>query len=318
MSQTLSPFDVILSILTGDGSLLYRQTLDTFNSALAQGTYANRMTQAAAYIKFALTYNVDYLNPSVLNVCMYCQHLANIHPATSSLKNYLAGAKTWVLEHMGNISSFLSVEVSLTIKSILKKSSNVTKRAAPLSLNDITQICMYLDSAKNTPPAIKPCVLIGFACFLRASNLVSTTNAGWAGPHTLLVRNLFVAPKGLIVVIPTTKTRTKPYAIKIPYDINHHLCPVRAWVRYKSIIAPAVGGPAFVLEDRSPVTSKLVLAFIKAALATDPARDVSRITMHSLRRGAVQNAQDQGLTHKEIMDLGAWSSTSGLKPYLRA
>lgn len=303
--------------LTGDRTVLYHQTLDTFKTALAPGTYANRMSQAAAYIRFALLYRVNYLNPTVLNVCMYCQYLANNHSAIPSLKNYISGAKTWVLEHMGNISSFMSTEVPMMIKSFSKKPAKPTKRAAPLSKQDIVQICLFLDSARNAPPAIKPCVLIGFGCFLRASNLVSPNQGIWGGPHTLLSRNVFLAPKGLIVVIESTKTRTKPYAINIPYESDQLLCPVRAWIRYKSVINPPPGGPAFILANRTAVTSALVLSFIKAALSNDIGRDLSLITMHSLRRGAVQNAQTQGLSQEQIMELGAWSSKSGLSPYLR-
>lgn len=305
-------------VFVGDESILYHQTIDTFNSALAPGTYANRMTQAASYIRFALLYRIDYLQPSILDVCMYSQYLANNHASISAIKNYVAGAKTWVTEHMGNISSFLSTEVALMIKSFGKKSANVTKRAAPLSQQDIIQVCRFLDVARSSPPAIKACVLIGFACFLRASNLVSPNQGIWGGAHTLLTKDIFLAPNGLIVVIASTKTRNKPYAIKIPYHDSEVICPVRSWIRYKSLVNPPLGGPAFVLSNRTAVTSKLVLSFIKQALSVDPMRDLSLITMHSLRRGAVQNAEQEGLSHKQIMSLGAWSSRSGLKPYLRA
>lgn len=94
-----------------DGSALYKQTMGTFNQALAEGTYANRRRQAESYITFAVKYNVQYLSPSITNVCMYSQYLANSHTAISSIKNYIAGAKTWVSEHDGNVSAFLSSEL---------------------------------------------------------------------------------------------------------------------------------------------------------------------------------------------------------------
>lgn len=309
---------VTVAYLTGDDSLLYRQTIDTFSSSLAPGTYANRSTQAASYIRFALLYNINYLQPSILDVCMYCQYLANNHSSISAVKNYLAGAKTWVSEHMGNPVKFFSPEVSLMMKSIAKKSVSVTKRATPLSKQDITQICTFLDAATNAPPAIKPCVLIGYACFLRGSNLVSPGQGIWGGSHTLLTKDVLLTSNGLIVVISSTKTRVKPYAVKIPYEVTEITCPVRAWVRYKSLVMPPLGGPAFVLSNRTAVNSNLVLSFMKAALSVDPTRDLSKITMHSLRRGAVQNAESEGLSHEQIMDIGGWSSKAGLRPYLRA
>lgn len=48
----------------------------------------------------------------------------------------------------------------------------------------------------------------------------------------------------------------------------------------------------------------------------DPTIDVSRVSMHSLRRGAAQSAASSGLSNEEIMSAGCWASKSGLKPYL--
>lgn len=249
---------------------------------------------------------------------MYCQYLANNHVAISSVKNYLSGARTWVHEHLGNTAAFMSTELALMIKSVSKKSQHVTKRAQPLSYDDIRYVSMYLDSARNAPPAIKPCILIGYSCYLRGSNLVSPSHSLWGGTHTILAKNIFVTLEGLMVVIMSTKSRIKPYVINIPYGDEQQLCPVRAWVNYKRMVNPVSTGPAFILADGAPVTSKVVLQFIKTALGNDPSRDVSSITLHSLRRGAVKNAQQQGVPKNEIMDVGAWSSSSGLKPYLQS
>lgn len=52
------------------------------------------------------------------------------------------------------------------------------------------------------------------------------------------------------------------------------------------------------------------------ALSTYPGVKVSLITMHSLRRGAAQAAEEAGSSIDHIMKRGAWASKSGLKPYL--
>lgn len=186
-----------------------------------------------------------------------------------------------------------------------------------MSEENINYICVYLDSAKTTPLCIKPCILVGFYAFLRGSNLVAT-NGTWEGPHTLIARNLLVTSKGLIIVICSTKSRRKPYAITLPRNQNQMFCPVHAWEVYVSNVKPVPSGPAFILNDRSPLTSKVVVAFMRAALSNDIhfVHDPSCITMHSLRRGAVKDAQDSGFQVDEIMSLGAWASKSGIKPYL--
>lgn len=305
----------IYNLIVGDGSLLYKQTIATFTSALAPGTYANKYRQAASYLRFALSYNVDYLNPTVINICMFSQLLANNHDSPTSVKNYLAGAKSWVYEHGGNISAFLTSELSTMSKSIAKHSDHVTHRATPLKWYEIEQICMFLDSASNCPLAVKPCILIGYSCMLRASNLLSNPGSV-VGPHTLLARNIFEIRKGLIVVINTSKSTFTPYSVTIHRLSDHKFCPVVAWNNYKSIVSPPSTGPAFLMPDRSPLNSKTVVALMKAALANSPSRDVNLITMHSLRRGAAQDAEASGIPLKTIMKRGAWRSKSGIKPYL--
>lgn len=247
---------------------------------------------------------------------MYAQFLANQHTAINSIKNYVAGAKSWVLNHQGDISSFMSNQLAVMYKSIAKHSSHSTKRASPLSWEDIECICLFLDSCSLVPLAVKPCILIGYSAFLRSSNLLSVSNVPWGGPHTLLTRNVLETDKGLVIVICSTKSKTKPYTVNIPRLANQELCPTVAWNRYVRAISPPSTGPAFVLANKMPLAPKTVVAFMQAALARDPSRDVSYITMHSLRRGAVQDADRAGISHKVIMSRGGWSSTSGFKPYL--
>lgn len=246
---------------------------------------------------------------------MFSQYLANNHTSISSVKNYLAGAKNWVLQHNGSIQSFLSHEISLMNKSIAKDDVHVVKRAQPLSWQDIETICIFLDSANNVPLAVKPCILIGYTCFLRGSNLLPTAGP-WPGPHTLRARNLLHVPQGLIVTIPSTKSRARPYSVTIPWLPFSTFCPVRAWLNYQHHLKPPHAGPAFIMADRSPLSSKLVVSLMRAALSSDNSRPSSSISMHSLRRGAAQDAEKSGVPTQQIMKRGGWATKSGLKPYL--
>lgn len=145
----------------------------TYLRALAPGTYLNREKQARCYITFAVLYNVPYLSPLPVHVCMFSQYLANKLDSLGSIKNYVSGARTWVLEHGGNIGAFAGYEQSMMIKSLSKDSKHTVKRAYPLTAHDILSIINYLDKARNAPLCIKPCILIGFSCYLRSSNLRS-------------------------------------------------------------------------------------------------------------------------------------------------
>lgn len=307
---------MIYNFLVGDGSDLYYQMLQTYSKALAPGTYANRAKQAHCYLTFAVKYNVPYLFPNTVHVCMYSQYLANKFDSLSSVKNYLSGARTWVLEHGGDSQGFICHEQSTMIKSLSKLSTHVVKRAAPLSLHHVSLIVNYLDKARNAPLCIKPCILIGYSCYLRASNLVMSSFSMFGGSHTMLASDVLDHGDSLKVVISSTKTRSSPYSLVIPIISLPEICPVRAWRSYKQHFNPDPSGPAFMLNRVHPLNSMLVVKIMRDALSKCTDLDPAAITMHSLRRGAAQQAEKCGASLADIKQRGGWASNSGLKPYL--
>lgn len=291
--------------------------IQTYYKALAPGTYLNRLKQARCYLTFAVLYSVPYLFPQPTHVCMFYQYLANGMKSVSSIKNYISGARTWVLEHGGNAHAFAGYEQSMMIKAITKDSSHVVKRAFPLTLQHLSIIVAYLDSATNVPLSVKPCVLIGYSCYLRSSNLVSPNFALADGRHTILATNIVDNRTCLHIVITSTKTKVLPYSLIIPALPLSPLCPVQAWRYYVSKVNPHPLGPAFLFRRNSPLSSAVVVKLMKDALLSCPEVDIESISMHSIRRGAAQQAAKNGAELQQIMDRGGWSSKSGLSPYLK-
>lgn len=120
----------------------------------------------------------------------------------------------------------------------------------------------------------------------------------------------------LKVLITSTKTRHVPYSLIIPSCDDSRVCALLAWRTYQRILRPNPDGPAFLLSHTSPLTGPLVVKLMKDALSGDPSLDVRTISMHSLRRGAAQEAQKEGSSVSDIMARGGWASRSGVKPYL--
>lgn len=290
----------------------------SYASALAPGTQANKKKQAEEYLQFSLLYKVPYLSPTVTHACMFAQHLANKHASPASIKNYISGAKSWVLEHGGCWQAFASHQLGLQVKSFVKKSTHVPSRAAPLGPHHMIIICDFLDGSPSAPLAAKPALLIGFSCFLRASNLVSPSMLEWGGPHTLVAMDVSASPSGATIFIRSTKTRSDPRGCSffIPSGQQTKYCPVAAWQRYKTLMNPWPLGPAFVTNDRRPVTARHLVGLMRIALKDCTDIDISKISMHSLRRGATHTAIDQGFPLETIQQRGTWKSPAGMKPYL--
>lgn len=304
--------------LLDDGSALCSQMMSSYSNSLAPGTLVNRRKQAEEYLKFSIMYKVPFLQPSVTQVCMFAQHLANIHAAPSSVKNYLSGAKTWVSEHCGAVHPFLSPQLAQLVKGFTKNSPHVPSRAPPLQPHHIRAICRLLDQSPSAPLAAKPAILMGYATFLRSSNLLSPTMEEWGGPHTLLASEVISTNDGLKICVRSTKTRSDSQGLTffIPREDSPEFCPVVAWNRYKTLVRPWALGPAFVHMNRTPLTPAQLVKLMRLALQYFTDIPPGRVSMHSLRRGATQAAVDQGIPLKTVQARGTWKSSATMKTYL--
>lgn len=298
---------------------LYHQMLFAYQDSVSKGTATNRFTQAKAYVTFAVSYHFDPLAPTSTELCMYVQYLKNSFAAPTTVKNYLSGAKTWMAEHGGNITPFSSFEYQQLYAGITKRSQHIPKRAAPIGWQHVKIIARFLDSCPSAPYAAKPCILIGYYTFLRSSNLLSPTMSTWGGPHTIMAQDIRVSDEGLIISVHTTKTKSSsaPISTIIPWQDDPAFCPVASWMKYAAAIKPWVLGPAFLTDHLQPLTARHLVGFMRLALKNCRDINASRISLHSLRRGATHTASEQGLSLEEIKEKGMWRSDSGIAPYLK-
>lgn len=216
---------------------------------------------------------------------MYSQFLANTFPAPTTIRNYISGAKSWVLLHEGDLSAFLAPELATMAKAIKEKSLHVASPAPPLTPAHIRLVCEYIDSVSHIPLAVKPAILLAYVCFFRASNVVSPTLNQWGGPHTLVASDVVSIDGGLHVTVRSTKTRSRsaPHTVLIFPAFDAQLCPVRAWLHYKSVVNPCPIGPAFMLGPSTPLTAQVVVVVIRAALKKAGVDNSAAFTFHSLR-----------------------------------
>lgn len=287
--------------------------------ALAPGTIKNRMAQAALYIKFMLAYNFNYLTPNIAELAMYYQFLGNTFAAPATVKNHASGAKAWVQLHGGDVSYFGAPELGMMSKSILEGSTHIPSPAAPITPRDIKTICSYIDSLPNAHPALKAAILIAFATFLRVSNVLSPSRTSWGGAHTLLAQDIQFLEGRLLVSIRSTKTRRhgRPHVIPILPVRDAKICPVAAWFAYYQAVRPCPLGPAFMINERTPLTPGPVVKLMRTALRQFGNHQGDHISFHSLRRGAAQTAAKNGATQEDIMFHGTWKSASGVEAYLK-
>lgn len=249
---------------------------------------------------------------------MYVQYLANTYKAMSTVKNYLSGARYWINHHKGDDSSFTSLYVSSVTKFNMSKSTHVPSPAPPLTLRHLSIVCRFFDVNTNIPPVFKAALLLGYSCFLRSSNLLSPTVNEWGGPHTLSVSDVLPVPHGLVVSIRSSKTlkNSIPVLLNVFRNANLSCCPVTAWFIYLRMCKPAISGPAFMINSVTPLTPRPLVNFIRLALQAAGEPLYNRFSLHSLRRGAAQAAQQAGANRKALKVHGTWATDSALNAYL--
>lgn len=249
---------------------------------------------------------------------MYARFLGNSFASVASVKNYLSGAKSWVSHHQGDPSAFASQEPADVVKYIGSSSNHMPMPAYPISTSDLGIICQFLDSRPHIPLAFKACILIGFASFLRASNITSPTLEAWGGAHTLRVCDISDTVDGLTLFIHSTKTTKNklPLQLRILPAQSSTLCPVQAWRNYKDSVNPWPFGPAFMINASTPVTPRPTVNFMRLALASAGHSCYHLVSMHSLRRGGAQLAYSAGADSEALMRHGTWKTKSGLDHYL--
>lgn len=200
----------------------------------------------------------------------------------------------------------------------MNNSTHVPQRAPPLTINHLSIVCKFLDYNKIIPPVFKAALLLGYACFLRSSNLLSPTVSEWGGPHTLYVSDVTPAPYGLVVLLRSSKTikGSAPVCLQVYRISNTQCCPVRTWFNYLNISKPAINGPAFMINAVTPLTPRPLVNFIRLALQAAGEPLYNKFSLHSLRRGAAQAADQAGANRQALKTHGTWATDSALNAYL--
>ena len=197
-------------------------------------TVINRRRQAEYYLTFCLYYSVDILSPTLADACRYMQFLVNSLSAHQTRKNYVSGARTWVLDRDGDPSPLTSKKAKAVLKGAMNINPYAPSPAPPLLPEDLTAVCSLL-ATMNNGLIFRAALTLGFFGFLRASNLLTPSATLWAGPHSIRRRDVLLHPQGLAVVLRSSKTiklTDTPEVLALPYIPGAPACPTAAWVDY--------------------------------------------------------------------------------------
>ncbi len=162
------------------------------------------------FIKFCLTHNVPYIDPSVDTLCAYIEMLVQSFRSCKSVNNYISGVRLlhkYVNVHPTAIDSF---EVSLMLRAASLTMRDIPNQRGPIDITMLHQLCAICSTHGKVGLVIRMAILLAFFAFLRASNLCTRTTTSFDISRDLTRADVLVAPPGLNVRIKWTKTLQRP------------------------------------------------------------------------------------------------------------
>lgn len=294
---------------------LFRQARSSYMNSLAPGTSANRLSQARIFLSFMLEYGLDYRDPSPVDVLMYVQLLKNSGRTMGTIKNYLSGAKLYLMERGFSGASFSHHMVVTFLKGVDRVSTHVVTQAVPVPTNYIINACVLLRSLSPEGEIIAASILFAFATMVRQCHLFYTAH----GHGHLIPRGDVEIRHGCLHVYVRSSKTTNARNVSViqVYTVSDpKACPVLA---YRRALHLCPGGPHDVLfkDPRTGLAFNAARAnlMFKSALAAAGFKGASGASFHSLRRSSAQLCAQSGVPLDQVQRHGMWRS-SGIRSYV--
>lgn len=257
-----------------------------------------------------LEYDLSMFQPSVVDLLLYVQLLVNSNKTVGTIKNYLSGAKLYILEHGGSPAAFSHHMLINFIKGISRRTSHVPRQAVALPTAIMVRSCVVLRSLSVEGEIIAAAVLFAFTTMLRQCHLFYTPHG-----YMHLIRRGDVRDNGetFLISVRSSKTTGATHLSVIPVHAVPHsaACPVQALRSALALVPAAPSDPIFLDPNtRRPFGAAHANLLLKWALTSIGFAGASSASFHSLRRSSAQACVRAGLPLEEVQSHGLWRSSA--------
>lgn len=237
--------------------------------------------------------------------------------ALNTLKLRIASLSHWHQEH-GFTDPTKDRLVSKVLKGIRAAHTAPEKKAKPLELDQLQQVCDWLDQAGQMDETVrlrsqrdKAMLLIGFWRGFRADEVTRLT-----------IEHIEVEPGvGLTIFLPWTKGDRDNQGRSYRCPALSRLCPVaayEAWLQASGITQ----GPVFRKIDQwghlgaTAMQSGSVIPWLRRLFGQVGIADAAQYSSHSLRRGFASWAHASGWDLKDLMEYVGWKDVGSAMRYM--
>ena len=291
-------------------------------AAFADGTFSNLRTQWKSYVDFCREYDVPTLPIRAKVLSVYLEHLAGRLKSPGAIASYMAGLKTLSILIEAPVDVFSHIHVKLGLKGIRRLKLHTPKQAKALSPAIMLAMQKLVDTSKPRELAAWAAISLGFACFMRKSNLVPNAASSFDPKRQLCRSDVQVAEHHSCLTVRVKWSKTNNFAsrqILVPVMAlpGHPLCPVRAYldalqavpldnIRPSDVSAFSIP-PIRRTAKHAALSYPMLTVYLKRWLSL-AGYDESLFSTHSIRRGGATAAFDAEVPGELIQLVGDWSS----------
>lgn len=213
---------------------------------------------------------------------------------------------------------FSAPNLELLLRGIKMELMCAVKQSKPITPRILWEIYQLIDTGNPFHVVCYTALLLGFYLFLRSSNLVPKSVAGFE-PGNQLMRQHVTTWNGLTLVqIHWSKTiQYKQKVLRLPLIASEvtQICPV-FWVHCMMAMVPArPDEPLFSVpsgQGNRPLTYDQLRRQL-ASWVEGTGRSAADYSLHGLRRGGASWGLQSGITGPEIQVMGDWASLAYLR-----
>lgn len=257
-----------------------------------------------------MEYDLHVFKPSPVDILLYVQLLVNSRKTVRTIKNYLSGAKLFVIERGGEASAFSHHMLSNFVKGVTRDSTHVPRQAIAIPTQTLTRACSFLMSSSDQGEIIAAAMLFAFTTMLRQCHMFYTP---YGYMHIIKRGDVEFKGSKVLITVRSSKTTGRSHVTTIPIIASPSgpNCPVRALVRAFNIVPAGSHEPVFLDPVlRRPFPAAHANLILRSALSAVGFRGAVLASFHSLRRSSAQACIKAGLPLQDVQTHAMWRSAA--------
>ena len=227
----------------------------------------------------------------------------------TSVMNYISGAKRFLMTRGPTTTQFMAPMVLTTKRGLENRSTHTPHQSPPFNPEAIKDTAAVLQGMGVDGLAARVALLLGFATFLRPSNIFVTKSGGVPTNHILRRADITVTKSGLHVKVHSTKSTKTPTTLPVIRAAGP-ACPVKAWQDYVAAVPSDQAAPILTDLLGRPYSTQRLLPVVRGALAALNHPEAMNFTFHGSRRSGARSAASGGATCTQVKRHGQWKSNA--------